>query len=190
MSITTHTHVFVAVQTSGPHESTDEILDLAIVAPDGSLLLHTAIAPEHLNDLPEDAPYTKGDLGPSPFFGAVAYQILDHLADPSIAGHNTQFAMRFINRWLRKALEEDELAQGRLAKMDTLFFDTVTLAWEQLPALEDRSLEGICHYLRIPYQPNHSALEDARAARTVYETLLRASAWKRWWWKMRAPKND
>jgi len=187
MDMTTQTHVFVATLTSGPDENTDEILDIAIVAADGSLLLHTAIAPEHLNDLPENAPYSQGDLGPSPFFASVAYRILDLLADPDIAGHNTQFSMRFINHWLQETLGEEELAQGRLAKMANMYVDTFTLAWEQLPDLEDRTLEGVCLYLRIPYQPNHSALEDARAARTVYETLLRGSAWNRWWWKRRAP---
>ena len=190
MNATTHTHVFVATRTSGPDENTDEILDIAILAADGSMLFHTAIAPEHINEFPEESGYTRGDLAPSPFFGAIAYQVLDLLAGPVIAGHDTQLSMRFINHWLQEALGEDELAQTRLARINNLYVDTLTLAWEQLPALENRDLEDVCHYLRIPYQANHSSLEDARAAHTVYETLLQGSAWNRWWWKRRAPKHD
>jgi len=189
MSAATHTHVFVAVQTSGPDENQDEILDLAIVAADGATILHTAFLPGSDTELPEELGYSPGDLAPSPLFVQTAQRILAELAAVTIVGHDPQLAMRFIRRQLRLAFAEEdkEEVDEMLARISSPYIDTVTLAWEQLPALNDRSLEAVCAYLRIPYRAHHSALEDARAARIVQRTLVRGTALKRWWWAWKAP---
>lgn len=180
--------VFVAAQTTTGTDK--EIVDLAIVANDGTTLFHTSFNPTDPEKLPDG--YTRGDVAPSPRFRGRALQILGYLTKPIVAGHNTQLSMKYVVRFLRKSFQEDgydsEDITKMMARIDMLYIDAITLAWEQLPDLEDRTLEDICFYLRVPYKANHSALEDARAARTVSKMLIRATAWKRWWWKWKAPK--
>jgi len=178
--------VFVAIQTTGSDVNKDLIVDIAIVAEDGTTVLNTAIAPWNLEgELPEELGYTKGDLAPSPLFAKLALQILGLLTRPIIAGHNTQFAMRFIDHFLRASFTDaGEDVDELMGRLSTKFLDTVTLSHEQIGKM---GLEEAMQYLRLPYQPNHSSLEDARASRTLYQKLSRASAWQRWWWKRRAP---
>ena len=84
--------------------------------------------------------------------------------------------MRFLKRMLRDAIEEDE----RLDRLPDVYVDVASLIWEQL-GLPGMGLEEACALLRIDYKPNHSALEDAKAAHAVYKTVSQASWWQRWW---------
>lgn len=194
------TWVFVATHTTGLDENQHEVIDLALLDSNGDTLLHTAFLPKNLEaadqDVLDSVGFSPGDWAPSPRFGKKARQILGHLTGPVIVGHNTQLDMRFINRLLRAAFVAEELEpeeiETMMARLDDRFIDTVTLAWEQLAdlgGLKSLSLEDVCSFLRIDYKPNHSALEDARASREVYEKLLRAGWWQRWRWKWRAPKD-
>jgi DNA polymerase III epsilon subunit-like protein len=181
--------VFIAIQTTGSDVTEDFIVDIAIVAEDGTTVLNTAIAPsKFVGELPEELGYTKGDLAPSPLFEALALQILGLLTRPIIAGHDTQFSMRFLDHFLRESLEEaGEDVDELMGRLSTRFLDTVTLSHEQIGKM---GLEEAMYYLRLPYRSNHSSLEDARASRTLYNTLSRANAWQRWWWKWHAPKLE
>ena len=187
--------VYVATHTTGLDEHEHEVIDLAVLDSDGNTLLHTAIFPESLEtadqDMLDTVGFDPGDWAPSPHFAKKALRLLGYLTRATIVGHNTQLDMRFINRLLRKAFVASELEPEEINEMmgriDTLFVDTVTLAHEQIGRM---GLEETCIYLRIPYKANHSALEDAKATRAVYNMLFQASAWKRWWWRWRAPKDD
>ena len=193
------TWVFVATHTTGLDENRHEIVDVAILDSDGKTLLHTAVLPKNLDTADADVlaftGYNDGEWAPSPEFAALARSILGHLTGPVIVGHNTQLDMRFLNHLMRRAFVVEELEpeeiEGMLGRVDTRFIDTVTLAWEQLAdlgGLKSLSLQDVCAYLRIHYKAD-SALSDARASRAVYEKLLRANAWQRWWWRWLAPKD-
>lgn len=171
--------VYIAILTGGPDEQEDEVIDFALLDSDGNILLNTAFKPK---DDVEGAVYTNGDLAPSPRFKGKALQILGHLSGPVVGGYNTQFAMRFVKKLLKDHIEDDP----RLGRLPDVYVDTATVIYEQL-GLDSLSLEDACNYVKIPYIPNHSALEDARAARAVYNKVARANWWNRWWWKRNAP---
>jgi DNA polymerase III epsilon subunit-like protein len=190
--------VFVAVHTSGSDETVHEVIDLAIVDEDGDSLLHTAIAPQALASANPDAlaenGYSPGEWAPSPLFGAKARQILGHLTGPLVAGYDTQFHMRFLNRLMRSSFEAEELdpeeVDAMMARIYPMYVDAMSLAYEQLGdlgGLKSLSLEDVAKFLKIPYEPNHSALMDARTAQQVYTTLFQAGPFRRWWWKWTAP---
>jgi DNA polymerase III epsilon subunit-like protein len=181
--------VFISALTTGPDQHEHELLEIAVLNAAGQTLLHTAVAPTKIHTAePESlvkANYSAGDWAPSPFSTTIAKQIQVLLAGAILVGHDTQFTMRFVHHLLKETL-------GTAEKVDTRFIDTVTLMWEQLVplGLTNLTLEDASFFLRLPFKPNHSALDDARAARVLYLKLLRAGPLQRLWWKWAAPKKD
>jgi hypothetical protein len=169
--------VYIATLTTGSDEQEHEVIELALLDEDGRTLLHTSFDPRANY---EDLLYSTADLAPSPRFHMKAIQILGHLTGPVVAGHNTHFHMRFLKRMLRDAIEDE-----RIDRLPDVYVDVASLIWEQL-GLPGMGLEEACALLRIDYKPNHSALEDAKAAHAVYETVSQASWWQRWWWQWRS----
>jgi len=120
--------VFIAAQTTTGSDK--EIVDLAIVAENGTTMFHTAFNPEEIENLPDG--YSAGDVAPSPRFRGVALQVLGYLTGPVVAGHNTQLSMKFVNRFLRRSFQEDgydpEEIVKMMARINLLYVDSLTLA--------------------------------------------------------------
>jgi len=188
--------VFLAVVTSGPDAGEHEILDVAVVGTDGSTLLHTALLPSRpdkgVAEFLVRAGYSDGEWAPSPSENDVGQALLKFLENRLVVGHDVQRAMRFVRPVVRQILESKNVPPdavlARMLSIDSPWIDTVTLAWEQIEpcGLENLSLASVAEFLGIELNTPTSALQEARAVREVYRTLLRLSWWRRFICRLRA----
>jgi len=90
--------------------------------------------------------------------------LLEFIGDAVVVGHNVRFDLSFLNA------AAERLGYGRLANRSV---DTVALA-RRLMRSEVRNLKlsTLAGYFRSPVQPNHRALEDAKATAHVLWGLL------------------
>lgn len=191
-SLTNRSLVFIATQTTGWDEDQHEIIEIAMIDGGGSTLLHTAVAPERIETAQpsalEEARYNEGEWAPSPLFSGIAQSVLRCLSGSVVVGYDTQVDMRFVLTMLGKRFSEETLQLVSPHRIDI-----VTLAWEHLVScgLESLRLEDICSFLRIPFSSESpSALFRAREIRGVYEKLLRATFFQRWWWRRRSNETS
>jgi DNA polymerase III epsilon subunit-like protein len=179
------TLVFLDTETSGLDPQVHEILEIAIVDPQGEILLHSKIKPQHIESAHPKAleinGYNEADWKDAPSFSELAPNISSLLRDVITAGHNPAFDLGFIKAELSKA--DPALLKG----LGYHLVDTVTLAYEQLSGcgLDRLSLVNVAKFLGIQLDNAHTALADAEACRQVYLTLARATAWDRFKWKRR-----
>jgi DNA polymerase-3 subunit epsilon len=181
--------VFVDTETTGLDPKKNEILEIAIVALDGSVLLNTKVKPVNLETAHPKAlevnGYNDADWADAPTFAEIKDQVIEHLDHRVFVGQNPQFDRNFIVEALDRVGVEKAYR-----KVDYHTIDTITLAWEHLVpcGIERLNLDAICEFLGVPLdrENRHGALADAQAARTVYLMLLRATEEQRMAWRQRA----
>lgn len=187
--------VFLAAVTSGPEEDEYEILDIAVVGADGEILFNTALLPSRPDkgdpDFLARVDYSDGAWAPSPSEDDVGLALLGTLEGRVVVGHDVQRAMRFVRPVIRRVLEGQGVPPGavdaRMLSIDSPWIDTTTLAWEHLVpcGLQSLSLTAVSEFLGVDASIPTSALQEARATREIYDALLRAPWWRRWfcWWR-------
>jgi DNA polymerase III epsilon subunit-like protein len=192
--LTGRSPVFLAVVTSGPDEDVHEILDVAVVAEDGSTILNTALLPSNIVRADPDflarAGYNDGEWAPSPAPSNVGHALFRALEGGLVVGHDAQRAMRFVLPVVSEALWSQSfpatVVAEKLRSLDSPWIDTTTLAWEQLGdlGLQSLSLEAVADFVGVAPPQMGSALSEARTVREVYVKLLRAGWFQRLWWRL------
>ncbi len=133
-------------------------------APDGTF--HTLVNPGM-----EIPPYitvltgiTQAMVVEAPAIDEALPTLLEFIGDAVVVGHNVSFDMRFLDAAAQR------LGYGRLGNRSV---DTLALA-RRLVRSEIRNLQlsSLAAHFRSPVQPNHRALEDARATAHVFWGLL------------------
>ena len=181
--------VVIDTETTGLDPKDQEILEIAIVALDGTVLLHTKVKPVNLASANEKAleinNYNEADWADAPTFDEIKGQVMEALKHKIIVGQNPQFDRGFIVEALNRCGVEKAYR-----KLSYHTIDTVTLAWEHLApcGLNRLNLDAICDFLGVPLdrEKRHGALADAQATRTVYLMILRATEEQRMAWWQRA----
>lgn len=184
--------VFVDIETTGlslrENGEIDydmhEILEIAIVAEDGTVLLNTKIKPIHIGTANERAlainGYNSYDWAKAPLLKDVAPEIVKHLTDVIIVGHNVgTFDYPRIKHWCSK--------YTKTQRMSFHMIDTMSLVAEHLVPLGCKSmaLKKACEFVGIEYKDGHRALVDAEACRKLHGTLLSASKLSKLWWRLK-----
>lgn len=86
-------------------------------------------------------------------------EIVDFCGDSVLLGHNVIFDYAFLK----------QAASNRKAAFDKIGIDTLKIARKLLPQEEKKTLQHLCDYYGICRERKHRALDDARAARALYE---------------------
>lgn len=189
--------VFLDTETSGllkhPYA---EILEIAVVALDGTVLLDTKVRPVLLEQaLFHDPEGTEAALKvngydadiwkDAPRFEELVEVIEKIFKYKVIVGHNPNFDRTFVLRGLEHAGIKDAHRW-----LERHVVDTTTLAWEHLVpcGLNQLRFGEVCRFLGVALdrEHRHGALADAQACRAVYLTLLRATEEQRLTWRERA----
>jgi DNA polymerase-3 subunit epsilon len=181
--------VVLDTETTGLDPKIHEILEIAIVALDGTVLLDTKVKPVNMAVASPEAlkvnGYNEADWADAPTFDEIKDKVMEALKHKIIVGQNPQFDRNFVVEALDRCGVEKAY---RKVKRHTI--DTVTLAWEHLApcGLERLNLTAECEFMGIPLdrETRHGALADAQATRTLYLMTLRATEEQRMAWRQRA----
>jgi len=178
--------VFLDVETTGLDPKAHEIVEIAVVALDGSVLLDTRVKPVRMETAEAGAlrvnGYNEAEWADAPTFDEIKEDVMAAVRHKIIVGQNPQFDRSFVVEALARC--GVERADRKLKRH---CIDTITLAWEHLvPCGLDRlNLGAECEFLGVP-AGGHRALPDAQAARAVYLMTLRATEEQRFAWRQRA----
>ena len=178
--------IFLDTETTGLDPEVHEILELALVAEDGSVLLHTRVRPERLEQADPRAlevnGYSAEGWADAPAWADVAPRVAELLRGAVAVGHNVAFDAEMLRAGLKRV--DPELAGG----VCHYRLDTLVLALEHLApvGLERFNLGAVCDFLGVELKDAHTALADTLAARAVYRKLARAGWLRRLGWRLRS----
>ena len=111
---------------------------------------------------------TDGDVAQAPSVDVVLPTVLDFLGDSVFVAHNARFDLSF----LRAAA-----ARLGLPPLRPRVIDTAVLARRLIrDEVRDMKLGTLARHLRVPYAPDHRALNDARATLHVLHALIERAA--------------
>lgn len=99
----------------------------------------------------------------APSFEGVFNQLTGLLNGRIVVCHNARFDLRFLNYEIRKLVQLDK---------DLLGMCTLDLTKEFHPYLPSYKLESLAEYFDIEYSNLHSAYEDARITKHLFEHIL------------------
>ncbi|NJN95467.1 MAG: 3'-5' exonuclease [Anaerolineales bacterium] len=159
-------YVSLDIETTGLDPEQDAILEIGAIRFKGSQVYesyHTLLDPGR------PIPYkiqqltgiTPADLKGAPKIGAVLSEVRRFVGDNPIIGHNIGFDLSFL---VRQGLFEQNVG-----------IDTFELASILLPHAGRYGLSALLKYLDVKLPPDgqaHRALDDAEAARRLFEALL------------------
>lgn len=177
---------FLDLETTGLDPIQHEIIELAVVYKDGSYLEYK-VKPEHLERAQPKALEVNG-YSPELWQDALTQQeaaikLGSALNNYLAAGQNVKFDLSFVTALSRRTGIHIEARYG---------LDTVTLAYEHLTpwGLTSLSMKNVCEFIGIPPEPDvHRALNGARTAQKVFNTLLKATLAQKIRWKLQADKR-
>jgi predicted DnaQ family exonuclease/DinG family helicase len=96
---------------------------------------------------------TQEELDMSPKLEELLPEIEDFIKDTPLIGHNVQFDLNFLRRYL---------------SLSNKFYDTLILSRIYLPFANSHKLSYIGEYLNIPYVESHRAGEDANLCGRIF----------------------
>jgi len=185
--------VFLDVETTGLDPKVHEIVEIAIVALEGTILLDTKVKPVNLASADQRALKINGYLDHpelwdgAPTFDEIKDDVMEALKHKVVVGQNPNFDRNFVV----EALARCGVASPQ-KRVKRHVVDVITLAWEHLVpcGLNKLNLAAECEFMGIPLNRDerHGALPDAQAVRTLYLMMLRATEEQRFAWRERAKK--
>lgn len=183
MPISERPLAFIDVETSGLDVQIHEILEIAIIHSDGREYT-TKVQPNHIESAEVEAlginGYNPDEWADAPTSKEVAPKVANLLADCILIGQNVRFDAKFVEKFHRR--------NGVDIRFDYHIIDTATLIFEHLVpcGLESLSLNPACAFLGIETEEVHRAHGGAIRAKLLYEKLMRATVFHRWWWRLGA----
>lgn len=177
---------FIDIETSGLWPWRHEILELACIRRDGKEVKRWSrkIIPRAIHKADKKAleiiGYSAEKWADAIPLSEAFEEMRVLMRGAVLCGHNVRFDLDFIDRNMKK-----ETGTGR-GFHHTI--DTMTLAYEHLqdPCGSSLSLARICDVLKISNEGAHGALVDCERTMQVFDKLHRASAWKRFVWRVSA----
>lgn len=160
---------FVDIETTGLNCAVHEIIEICIIT-DGQIF-NSKIKPKRLQFADPRAleinSYNDKDWLDAPTFEAIHKKIVRLLAGKTIAGHNPKFDIEFLNEAFA------HVGSGFVTGHRVL--DTVTLAYEHLYpiGLQSLSLDAIRVFLNWDRTNAHTALQDCKDTKRLFNYLLR-----------------
>jgi DNA polymerase III epsilon subunit-like protein len=183
--------VFIDAETTGiePGAQAGEIVELALVAEDGSTLFHRKILPSHIETATQEALKINGynadrwiDEG-AVLFHQVAKEVFEIIDGKILVGQHVTFDIEFVKFEIRNACAWYPSTVGDL-NVDQISYHTIDLAslifFCLIPPLQKSSLHLACEYFGISNDGAHTALADARRARAVFFELMKMKPLLQW----------
>jgi len=144
----------------------DKIVEIAIVTTDlqGNIIdkYETLVNPNRDVSATHIHKITADMVKKAPYIEDVMEDIIYHLNNKTIVGHNIEFDLRFINHELSKYLKKDIAIRGLC---------TLQLSRNIVPDLPARRLESICEYFDIKEPASHSAIGDCESTLELFNIL-------------------
>lgn len=159
---------FIDFETTGfsPRKG-DRILEAAVITTDwnGNILgqFETLVNPMREVTGTEIHQLTAEMLGHAPKFSEIADDLLFHLKDKIIIGHNLSFDLRFLEAELERHFRRQFLFQGMC---------TLQLSKYLFPTLPIRRLEALCEFLDVELGLAHSSFADCQATVSLFGRML------------------
>jgi DNA polymerase-3 subunit epsilon len=157
----------VDVETTGVRAFRgDRIMEIAVVALDGTVLFHSLVNPgiPVPNFVAGLTGITEHDVRHAPTFEAIVDDLLKALEGCVFVAHNARFDWAFVST-------EIERATGLLLQGPRVC--TVRLARKLLPDLPRRNLDTVSYHFGIEIEGRHRATGDAVAAAKCLGKLLK-----------------
>jgi DNA polymerase III epsilon subunit-like protein len=146
---------------------TDEVIQIAVVAPDGSALLDTLVRPASRGDIPASASaihhITIDMLAGAPTFAALSPRLAQAVAGRRIVAYNAEYD--------RRLLKQTALMSGGRAPQAQ--WECAMLAYSRFVGEWD-SRKNDYRFQRLP-SGDHSAAGDCRATIKLIELMARAA---------------
>ena len=168
--------IFCDIETTGLDPTRHEIISICIITeyPIGSSTWSALIKPRHIWTADYRALEINGYNEPA-WASAIDIKEAVEMIDQRIhgglfIGYNPSFDMAFI----RKALKDYGYETPRIRMIDVM-----TLAHEHLIGIGSLSLYSVRKYLGMSTENAHTALQDTRDTRYIYNLLHRCSSWRR-----------
>lgn len=163
----THTYVAIDIETTGLNPKTDRIIEIAAIKiKDDEIVdsFQSLINPRKtLSDfIKKLTGIQEEDLQNAPDLQYVLLDFIEFCDGYCLLGHNIMFDYSFIKRNAVNLGFEFE-KEG---------IDTLEIARKILPNLEKKSLSYLCEYFNIENKNHHRALDDAKAASSLYSNLV------------------
>jgi DNA polymerase III epsilon subunit-like protein len=145
---------------------TDEVIQIAVVAPDGSALLDSLVRPARRGDIPASASaihhITIDQLAGAPTFAALTQRVADAVAGKRIIAYNAEYD--------RRLLKQTALMSGGRAPQAR--WECAMIAYSRFVGEWD-SRKNDYRFQRLP-SGDHSAAGDCRATLKVIDLMARA----------------
>ena len=182
--------IFCDIETTGLDPSRHEIISICIITeyPMGSSTWSALIKPRRIWTADSRALQING-YNEAAWETAIDIEEAVEMIDQRIhgglfIGYNPSFDMSFI----RKALKDYGYDTPRIRMIDVM-----TLAHEHLIGIGSLSLYSVRKYLGMSTAKAHTAYQDTKDTRDIYNLLHRCSSWKRiqlfLLWKFRELRN-
>jgi DNA polymerase III subunit epsilon len=159
---------FIDFETTGfsPRKG-DRIVEAAVITTDwnGNILgqFETLVNPMREVTGTEIHQLTAEMLGQAPRFSEIADDLLFHLKDKIIIGHNLSFDLKFLEAELERHFKRQFLFQGMC---------TLHLSKYLFPTLPVRRLEALCEFLDVELGNVHCAFADCQATVSLFSRML------------------
>ncbi len=159
----TRIYISLDLETTGLDPEHDRIIEVGAVRFRGDRILdefqtlvnpnyHIPYQVQHLTGISND------DVADAPQFRHIRGALQRFVGNAPIIGHNIQFDLAFLNK------------QGLFTENPSI--DTFEIASILLPHADRYSLKALAHLLGIAEPATHRALDDARVAHRLFESLL------------------
>jgi len=159
---------FIDFETTGfSPKKGDRIVEVAVITTDwnGNVLgqFETLVNPLREVTGTEIHQLTAEMLGQAPRFSEIADDLLFHLKDKIIVGHNLSFDLKFLEAELERHFKRQYLFQGMC---------TLQLSKYLFPTLPVRRLGALCEFLDIELGLAHCAFADCQATASLFERMV------------------
>lgn len=154
----------VDIETTGfSPKRGDKIVEIAIVTTDvqGNIVdkYETLVNPNREVSATHIHKITADMVKNAPYIEDVMEDIIYHLNNKTIVGHNIEFDLRFINHEISKYLKKEIVIRGLC---------TLQLSRHIVPDLPARRLDAICEYYDIQEPAAHSAIGDCESTLELF----------------------
>lgn len=147
----------------------DKIVEIAIVTTDvqGNIVdkYETLVNPNRDVSATHIHKITADMVKNAPYIEDIMEDIIYHLNNKTIVGHNIEFDLRFINHEISKYLKKDIVIRGLC---------TLLLSRHLVPDLPARRLDAICEYYDIQEPEAHSAIGDCESTLELFNIFKSA----------------
>jgi DNA polymerase-3 subunit epsilon len=155
----------IDLETTGLTPGFDRIVEISVIRleppNDPCIVLDTLVNPRRAMAATEIHGITDDDVADAPTFKDIAGDLICAISECPVAAHNVHFDMSFLSTELQQVGVEDVPPHVCLMNLRPML--------DMGPRC---TLENACHMYGIPFDPNHTATQDAAAAAQLWQFYL------------------